>query len=168
MAVYYLALGSIRLFLARSCRRDMAKEVRCYRLTAWSLFLLNIPMGGMIVLMAADNGYSYPGYVRYISAMYTFYTMIMSVVNLARYLRLGSPVLSAAKALNFIAALMSVLGLQTAMIAEFSAEDDGFRRLMSSITGAAVWVTVIVTAVYMLIRSSKMKREVDTAEQVGK
>lgn len=166
MAVYYLALGSIRLFLARSCRRDIAKEVRCYRLTAWSLFLLNIPMGGMIVLMAAaDNGYSYPGYVRYI---YTFYTMIMSVVNLARYLRLGSPVLSAAKALNFIAALMSVLGLQTAMIAEFSAEDDGFRRLMNSITGAAVWVTVIVTAVYMLIRSSKMKREVDTAEQVGK
>ena len=140
----------------------MAKEVRCYRLTAWSLFLLNIPMGGMIVLMAADNGYSYPGYVRYISAMYTFYTMIMSVVNLARYLRLGSPVLSDAKA------LMSVLGLQTAMIAEFSAEDDGFRRLMNSITGAAVWVTVIVTAVYMLIRSSKMKREVDTAEQVGK
>lgn len=169
MAVYYLALGSIRLFLARSCRRDMAKEVRCYRLTAWSLFLLNIPMGGMIVLMAAaDNGYFYPGYVRYISAMYTFYTMIMSVVNLARYLRLGSPVLSAAKALNFIAALMSVLGLQTAMIAEFSAEDDGFRRLMNSITGAAVWVTVIVTAVYMLIRGSKMKREVDTAEQVGK
>ncbi len=128
-------------------------------LTAWSLFLLNIPMGGMIVLMAAaDNGYSYPGYVIYISAMYTFYTMIMSVVNLVRYRRLGSPVLSAAKALNFIAALMPVLGMQTAMIAEFSAEDDGFRRLMNSITGAAVWVTVIVTAVYMLIRSSKMKQ----------
>lgn len=112
MAVYYLVLGSIRLFLARNCRRDMAKEVRCYRLTAWSLFLLNIPIGGMIVLMAAaNNGYSYPGYVIYISAMYTFYTMIMSVANLARYRRLGSPVLSAAKALNFIAALMSVLGL---------------------------------------------------------
>lgn len=168
MAVYYLALGSIRLFLARSCRRDMAKEVRCYRLTAWFLFLLNIPMGGMIVLMAAaNNGYSYPGYVIYISAMYTFYTMIMSVGNLARYRRLGSPVLSAAKALNFIAALMSVLGLQTAMIAEFSAEDEGSRRLMNIITGAAVWAAVIVTAVYMLIRSSKMKREVDPAEQVG-
>lgn len=162
MAVYYLVLGSIRLFLARSCRRDMAKEARCYRLTAWSLFLLNIPMA------AADNGYSYPGYVIYISAMYTFYTMIMSVANLARYRRLGSPVLSAAKALNFIAALMSVLGLQTAMIAEFSAEDEGFRRLMNSITGAAVWAAVIVTAVYMLICSGKMKREVDPAEQVGK
>jgi len=170
MAVYYLVLGSIRLFLVRGCRRhDISKEVRCYRMTAWSLFLLNIPMGGMILLMvAANNGYSYPGYVIYISAMYTFYTMIMSVVNLVRYRRLGSPVLSAAKVLNFIAALMSILGLQTAMIAEFSAEDDSFRRLMNGITGAGIWVTVILTAVYMLIRSSKMKSEVNSPEQVGK
>lgn len=170
MAVYYLVLGSIRLFLVRGCRsRDRTDEVRCYRLTAWFLFLLNIPMGGMIILMvAANNGYSYPGYVIYISAMYTFYTMIMSVVNLVRYRRLGSPLLSAAKVLNFVAAMMSVLGLQTAMIAEFSAEDDSFRRLMNTITGAAVWATVIATAVYMLIRSRKMKCGVNSLEQVGK
>lgn len=170
MAVYYLVLGSIRLFLVRGCRsRDRTGEVRCYRLTAWFLFLLNIPMGGMMILMiAANNGYSYPGYVIYISAMYTFYTMIMSVVNLVRYRRLGSPLLSAAKVLNFVAAMMSVLGLQTAMIAEFSTEDDSFRRLMNTITGAAVWVTVIATAVYMLIRSRKMKCGVNALEQVGK
>ena len=170
MAVYYLVLGSIRLFLVRSCRRhDSPKEVRCYRMTAWMLFLLNIPMGGMIVLMVvANNGYSYPGYVIYISAMYTFCMMIMSVINLVRYHRLGSPLLSAAKVLNFIAALMSILGLQTAMIAEFSVEDDSFRRLMNGITGAGIWVTVIVTAVYMLIRSSKMKSEVNSPEQVRK
>lgn len=170
MAVYYLVLGSIRLFLVRSCRRhDSPKEVRCYRMTAWLLFLLNIPMGGMILLMvAANNGYSYPGYVIYISAMYTFCTMIMSVINLVRYRKLGSPVLSAAKVLNFIAALMSILGLQTAMIAEFSVEDDSFRRIMNGITGAGIWVTVIVIAVYMLIRSSKMKSEVNSPEQVRK
>ncbi len=170
MAVYYQVLGSVRLFLVWNCRcHDASKEVRCYRMTAWLLFLLNIPMGGMIVLMvAANNGYSYPGYVIYISAMYTLYTMIMSVINLVRYRRLGSPVLSAAKVLNFIAALMSILGLQTAMIAEFSVEDDSFRRLMNEITGAGIWVTVIATAVYMLIRSSKMKSEVHSPEQVRK
>lgn len=168
MAVYYLVLGGIRLFLICSYRRrDSAKEVRCYRLTAWLLFVLNIPMGGMILLMIiANNGYSYHGYVIYISAIYTFYTMIMSVINLVKFRRLGSPILSAAKVLNVIAALMSVLGLQTAMIAQFSAESDDFRRLMNGIVGIAVWITVIAIAVYMLIRSRKMKYEVKSLEQV--
>lgn len=170
MAVYYLILGGIRLFLVRNYRHcDKTAEIRCYRSTAWLLFLLNIPMGGMILLMViADNGYSYPGYVIYISASYTFYTMIMSIINLVKFRRLGSPILSAAKVLNFIAAAMSVLGLQTAMIAEFSAEDDSFRRIMNVCTGTAVWATVIVTAVYMLIHSRKMKDEVICSEQVGK
>lgn len=170
MAVYYLVLGGIRLFLIKSRKRcDNLGEIRCYRLTAWLLFLLNIPMGGMIVLMiAANNGYSYSEYVIYVSAAYTFYTMIMSVINLIRYRRLGSPVLSAAKVLNFVAAMMSVLGLQTAMIAQFSHEAESFRRLMNSITGAVVWVTVIICAIYMLIRSKKMQGEVDLSEQVGK
>lgn len=126
-------------------------------------------MGGMILLMVtANNEYSYPEYVIYISAMYTFCTMIMSVINLVRFHKLGSPVLSAAKVLNFIAALMFILSLQTAMIAEFSVEDDSFRRIMNGITGAGIWATVIVIAVYMLIRSSKMKSEVNSPEQVRK
>lgn len=170
MAVYYMVLGGIRLFLILSYRRrDSAKEIRCYRLTAWLLFVLNIPMGGMILLMiAANNGYSYHGYVIYISAIYTFYTSITSVINLVKFRRLGSPILSAAKVLNVIAALMSVLGLQTAMIAQFSAEGDDFRMLMNGIVGIAVWTAVIAIAVYMLIHSRKMKCEVKILEQVGK
>lgn len=169
MAVYYLILGGIRLFLVMNYRRrSSAAEIRCYRLTAWFLFLLNIPMGGMILLMVTTNsGYSYPEIVIYGSAMYTFYTLIMSVINLVKYRRLGSPILSAAKVLNFIAALMSVLGLQTAMIAEFSTEDDSFRRLMNGITGTAVWAAVIAAAVYMLVRSGRMKCEEGAVEQVG-
>lgn len=168
MAIYYLILGVIRLFLVRSYRNcDSVKEVQCYRLTAWFLFLLNIPMGAMIFLMVLkNNGYSYPGYVIYISAMYTFYTMIMSIINLVRFRRLGNPILSAAKALNFIAALMSVLGLQTAMIAQFSAEEDSFRRIMNACTGTGIWVTVIITAIYMLIHSRKIQCEVISPEQV--
>ena len=161
MAAYYLVLGGIRLSLILSAHRHSERAaLRCYRRTAWLLFLLNIPMGGMILLMVlTDSGYSYPGYVIYLSAMYTFYTMIHSVVNLVRFRRLGDPILSAAKVLNFVAALMSVLGLQTAMIAQFSAESDAFRRSMNAMTGAVVWCAVILTAILMLRRSRKMKEE---------
>ena len=166
MAVYYLVLGVLRLSLILSYRQKVnIDELRCYRRTAWLIFLLNIPMGGMITLMVLTNsGYSYPGYVIYLSAMYTFYTMVTSVINLVRFRRLGSPILSAAKVLNFIAALMSILGLQTAMIAQFSAESDNFRKTMNAITGGVIWLCVILTAVYMLHRSRKMQSEVKSVE----
>lgn len=169
VAVYYSALGVLRLSLFRSYRRrGKGGEVRCYRRTAWLLFLLNVPMGGMIFLMVVKNSaFSYPGYVIYVSALYTFYTAITSVFNLVRYRRLGSPILSAAKAVNFIAALMSVLCLQTAMIAQFSPDRVDFRRGMNALTGAMVWCAVIGIAFYMLIRSRKMKCKETCVEQIG-
>lgn len=170
VAVYYLVLGILRLSLILSYHhRGKVNELRCYRRMAWLLFLLNIPMGGMILLMILMNsGYSYPGYVIYLSAMYTFYTIIYSVINLVRFRKLGSPILSAAKVLNFIAALMSVLGLQTAMITQFSTESSSFRKMMNAITGGSVWGAVILIAVYMLHRSKRMKDEVKTDEQIRK
>ena len=168
IAIYYLLLGIMRLSLILSYRnRNMKSELRCYRRTAWLLFLLNIPMGGMIVLMVlTDSGYSYPGYVIYLSALYTFYTIILAIVNLVKFRKLGSPILSAAKVLNFVAALMSLLGLQTAMISQFSAEGEDFRRRMNAITGGGVWFSVILIAVYMLLRSRKMK-EVKSVDPLG-
>lgn len=160
MAVYYLVLGILRLSLIVSYRhRNKVNELHCYRRTAWLLFLLNIPMGGMILLMVlTDSGYSYPGYVIYLSALYTFYTMFLSVVNIVKFRKLGSPILSAAKVLNFIAALMSVLGLQTAMIAQFSTDSDHFRQIMNAITGGGIWAAVILTAVIMLYQSKRNER----------
>ena len=159
IAIYYLLLGVMRLSLILSYRnRNVKSELRCYRRTARLLFLLNIPMGGMIVLMVlTDSGYSYPGYVIYLSALYTFYTIILAIVNLVKFRKLGSPILSAAKVLNFVAALMSLLGLQTAMISQFSNEGENFRRIMNALTGSGVWIAVILTAVYMLLHSRKMK-----------
>ena len=159
MAVYYLMLGILRLMLIFGYRRrEQVDEMKYYRRTARLLFLLNLPMGGMILLtVMTDSGYTYPGYIIYLSAIYTFYTATMSVVNLIKYRRLGSPVLSAAKTVNFVAALMSVLGLQTAMIAAFSSESDGFRRMMNTLTGGGIWLTVIFTAVYMLCCGRKEK-----------
>ena len=123
------------------------------------LLLLDIPMGGMILLMVrTDSGFVYPGYVIYLSAMYTFWIFGLPVKNLLGRRRLGSSILSAAAALNFAAAALSVLGLQTAMISRFSTQGEHFRRLMNSITGGCVYVTVIAAA-YMLFRSAKAMKK---------
>lgn len=165
MAVYYLALGLLRAYLGFCCRRtgaasSTAYAYACCRKAAWMLLLLDIPMGGMILLMVrTDSGFVYPGYVIYLSAMYTFWIFGLSVKNLLGRRRLGSSILSAAAALNFAAAALSVLGLQTAMISRFSTQGEHFRRLMNSITGGCVYVTVIAAAAYMLFRSAKAMKK---------
>ena len=166
IAVYYLVLGILRLYLIYSYRhRSPELESRCYRRTAWMLFLLNIPMGGMIVLMVRTNsGFSYPGYIIYLSAFYTFYTMVISVLNLVKFRKLGSPILSAAKVLNFIAAMMSILGLQTAMISRFSENGEAYRKMMNTITGGFAYGIVIVIAITMLLHSKKSQKKVESIE----
>ena len=166
MAVYYLVLGGLRAYLIVCYRRRTPElERRCYHTTAWFLFLLNIPMGGMIVLMVrTDSGFSYPGYVIYLSALYTFYTMITSAINLIRFRRLGSPILSAAKVLNFVAAMMSILGLQTAMISRFSENGEDYRKMMNAITGGFVYGIVILIAIYMLLHGRCLRKKVESVE----
>lgn len=169
MAVYYMVLCIMRAYLAFGYRhrerKGVAYELRCYRRTAGMLFILNIPMGGMIVLMVRTNsGFNYPGYLIYLSALYTFYMMTLSIVNLVKFRKMGSPILSAAKILNFVSAMMSVLGLQTAMIARFSSDGEGYRKMMNVFTGGAVFFIVMVTVVVMMVRSSKIKKEVELNE----
>lgn len=166
MAVYYLVLGGLRAYLIVCYRRRTPElERRCYHTTAWFLFLLNIPMGGMIMLMVrTDSGFSYPGYVIYLSALYTFYTMITSAINLIRFRRLGSPILSAAKVLHFVAAMMSILGLQTAMISRFSENGEDYRKMMNAITGGFVYGIVILIAIYMLLHGRYLRKKVESVE----
>lgn len=92
------------------------------------------------------------------------HTLILSIINLVKFHELGDLILSAAKVLNFISAMMSVLGLQTAMISCFSENGGSYRKLMNTLTGSAVYLIVIVTAVYMLIRSRKYGRQVEKYE----
>jgi len=156
MAVYHMVLGCMRAVLIYGYRRRDGNEYRFYRICAYMLFGLNIPMGGMILLMVrTDTSAAYPEYVIYLSALFTFYTMIISVVNMVKCRRAGSPVLSAARVISFVSAMMSMLGLQTAMISTFSEESDSFRTMMNGITGGVIYGIVIVTAVLMLMKGKR-------------
>ena len=153
LAVYHLALGLLRVRLIAGIRRR-ADEWRCYRSTAWLLLALNLTVGGMVVQMVRDHAsFVYSGSLIYLSAAYAFYALGMAVANILRFRRLGSPILSAAKALNWVAAMISILGLQTALLARFSVGSPAFAELMNILTGSAVYALVILTAARMLRRS---------------
>lgn len=168
-AAYYLMLGLIRVLLAVSWRKRAEKgggafEERRYRLTARLLLVLDIPAGGMLLLLVKDNpASSYPGYTIYAVAAYTFYMLTLSVIHLIKRKKLGSPILSAAAALNFIAALMALSGLQNSLISEFSPGDEAYRVLMNTLTGTGVWFLTVGISVFMMISSSVRKRKGETS-----
>ena len=167
IALYYWALGGLRGYLILGYyRRKICGplyECRCYRRAAWLLFLLSLPMIGVIVLMVrADASFSYPGYMIYLSALYAFYAMIASVAHLVKFRKAVSPILSATKVLDVVAAMMSMLGLQSALLARFSS-DGAYRQWMNASTGGCVYGLVILLAIGMLAHASKLQKRGECA-----
>lgn len=162
LAVYYLLLAVMRLSLLHYVRKagaggeDRKPEWRRYRLCGIILLFMNIALSGMVVLAVHQNsGFEYPGLLIYVMALYAFYAIITAVMNVMKFRKYKSPVLSAAKAVNLTAALVSMLSLETAMLTQFGAADDGaFRRIMTASTGAGVCVIVLGMAFYMIVRST--------------
>ena len=165
VAVYYIILSVIRFVLLRNERKISSKEskrerfahgVRTYRFCGCLMLILNTTMAGMIFQMIWQNkGYQYPWMIVYASATYTFYSMITAIINLVKYRKMDNPVLSAAKMLGFAGALMSILTLQTAMLAEFGNGYDDFRQIMNTATGFGVSTIVFGMAIFMIVRANK-------------
>lgn len=75
-------------------------------------FLINLSY--IAVKLAFGIRYRSPWFISL--AAYSFYAAIFAVVNVVKFRRHGSPVLSAAKAINLVAVMVSILSLETAML----------------------------------------------------
>lgn len=167
IGVYYIMLSAIRFVLLYNVRMTdrqepsperRRKERKTYRNCGVMILLLNVAMSGMTVQMIWQNRYyRYPGSFIYISAVYTFFCFVTSVVNLRTFAKRNNLILRAAKNLSFVGALMSVLSLQTAMLTSFGKGDEAFRQTMNTITGCIVSVITIAIGIYMIVQENKME-----------
>ena len=167
LGVYYLVLAILRYSLVEYLRRhrtleDIAAEYRRYRFCAGLLFAMNIVLAGIVILIVNDHeGYDYPGILIYAMAAYIFYYFITAVINLIKYRKSGSPVISASKVVVLTCAMVSVLSLETAMIDRFGGADSGFRYIMTAITGIVIFAVVFGMAVVMTVKAGiKLKENV--------
>ncbi|MBQ7870568.1 MAG: hypothetical protein IJ357_00295 [Oscillospiraceae bacterium] len=160
LAVYYLLLSALRFIPLRYMRRtrgqsvDLRAEYRQLRLCAILLLVLNLSLTGIVAPMIVQGrSAAYPGFLIFAVAAYTFYSVTASVIDLVRYRRQERPVIAAAKAIRFAAALVSLLSLEAAMLTQFG-EDGVFRRLMLGLTGAAVCAIMLAISIIMLLRAA--------------
>lgn len=164
LAVYNILLCAVRIYLIRRVpagrqEPDMAQELRYYRATGFFLIALDLVLGGIAAQIVREGqGSDYPGMLIYVAALYAFYSLTLALVNAVKFRRFNRPVLSAAKAVNLTTAMVSIFNLETAMIAQFGAEQVYFRLIMTACTAFSVCVMVLGTAVFMVISANNKLR----------
>ena len=163
-AMYYTVLTALRVSLVNYVRRhkigeDITAEYRRHRWIGILLLAMNLVLSIIIARMVGHNdAYVYPGVLIYAMAAYTFYAIILATVNVFRFRRHGSPVLSAIKVVSLTAAMVAMLSLEAAMLAQFGADDPMFRGTMLGISGLAVSLIILGMAVYMIFNATKKMR----------
>lgn len=167
LAVYYVIMAVMRFLLVRYVRKNeiglsVSREWKRSRICAYILLLINLSLSGAVLMILYQNrGYDYPGMMIYVMALYTFYSTVHAIVDIVKYRKLGSPIMSTAKIVSLSAALVSMLNLETAMFVQFGAnmalED---QNLMIMLTGAGISVAVVTLSVILIVRATKeIRRE---------
>lgn len=165
LSFYYFLLCATRGLLVGQIHRapvgeNLAAEWRSYRTCGIILLLMNQALTGIVIyIVNLGQGFTYPGILIYAMAAYTFYVTIASIINVIKFPKQGSPLLSASKMISLTAALVSMLSLETAMLARFGADQPEFRRWMTGLSGGAICVFVLGMAVYMIAHACKKLKQ---------
>ena len=167
LAVYYVIMAVMRLLLVRYVRiqkigTDILSEWKRSRVCAYILLLINLSLSGAVLMILYQHkGYDYPGIMIYVMALYTFYALTMSIVDMVKYRQLGSPVMTTAKIVSLSAALVSMLNLETAMFAQFGGDmTPENQRIFIILTGAGVSITVVTLSVILIVNANKEIRRI--------
>ncbi len=174
LAFYYTILAIMRFLLVRFVNRvgignDRFKELRRSRLCGYILLTVNLALSGAVLMILYQNkGYEYHGILIYVMAAYTFYITTLAIINLIKYRKLGSPVMSMTKIINMAAALVSMLSLETAMFSEFGKDmSNENKQIFIMLTGAGVSIVIITMSVYSIVKNSREIKKIMENDTYG-
>lgn len=170
LSAYYIFLSIMRSGAVRY-ERKLSKEEpdrnlkmqewKVYRNTGILLALITIALGGTVILLVnREGGKSYQGYMIFVVAMYTFYKVIISVVNMVRARKMKSPLLVTIRNIGYADALVSLLSLQTAMFASFGENSNINPQVMNAITGTCVCIMILAIGIYMIYSSGRQLKRI--------
>lgn len=163
VAFYYIILSVERFLLLHHIRKRKISNIailKRYCLCGYLLLILTIAIIGTNIFMIHEGKTStYPGYIIYAAAGYTFYSFISAIINSIKYRKAKNPLYHANKMITLATAMVSVFSLQTAMFAEFG-NDYTQQRLMNIITGFAVFIIIIGISLFMIIRGKSALKHI--------
>lgn len=167
LSIYYFLLALMRFFLLKEARKNREKpnlyfEYLSYRFCGIVLLFINIALFIITFYIVEQNrGFSYHYIMTIAMAAYTFFTFTVAIINVIKYRKYNSPIISTSKVISFAAAFVSMLSLETAMLTAFGKENSSvFRKNITACTGAAVCFTILSIAIYMIVHSTRQLHQI--------
>lgn len=161
-AFFYIVLSGANFFILRFVRKsdtdkELEDEYRLYRFCGIFIFVLVAALVGLVVQIVYQNmTYTYPDILIFLVATYAFACLVTAIVNVFSYRKLGSPALSAAKAIRLARALVAIFALQTAMLNTFADESfAAYQALMNALTGGGICLFLLGMAIFMVRSANK-------------
>ena len=162
MFAYYAILGVARFFLLSHTRKYKAKEeeqmeTKKQYLCGWLLLFMNLALAvDVFFIVYINEAFKHHMITTIAMAFFTFVSLTVAIIKVVRYKKYKSPVYSTAKTISLISACVSMLTLETSMLATFGEETSpAFRQIILSLTGVAVVGFAIAMAIMLIIKAKR-------------
>ena len=169
ITVYYVVLAFMKGNVFHSKRKygTEIKEARAFRFSGIMFVVMTIVFSGVIVLIYKANHYfEYAGLLIYAVAAFTFYKLILAIINIFKARKHDSLYIQNIRNINLANALISIIMLQVAMFQAFSPESN--LGIANALTGAGVSAIILVIGIIMIVKANKKLKEIKNKQSIEK
>lgn len=155
--IYNFTQALIQLYqiLRRRKISDRIQQWKSYRLCGWMMLLLHLTLTGIVFQMVNWNRAEEQGEIMVIAtALFAFYKIISSVVDIARDRKHLHPIDSSIRMLDLAQAIFAIFSLQASMFHAFGT-GESWEHVMNLLTGSAVCLLIASTGIYMIRRANR-------------
>ena len=170
MAGYYILLSIMRFgtvwqekenALIEDKEERYKAEISIYKVDSILFIFMAVTLVWIVTLLGRSiGGKKYPGTLIYAVAFYTFYRIVISIINMVKVGKYRSPLLSMVRRIGYADACVSLLMLQTAMFASFSEGKDSFNGMMNEIVGGVICAMIAGIGIYGMAAVKKLGRNI--------
>lgn len=163
MFAWYTILGVMRLLAVFSKRAGTSKLQKSSSLMGaigLGMIILAITVSGIVYATVEEkHNPSYNSVVMITIAVYTFYIVIMSVLNIIKAKRIRNIKIIMLRDISLAGAIASVLSLERAMLGTFGNAGDKFSITMEISSGAVAFILIVIIGISMMIQSHRYTKE---------
>ena len=160
MAGYYLILGIMRLYTVahgsrKGCVPERTRRAVRRRLGYGMLILAVMISCVMYVAINEKHNPQYHSIIMITIAAFTFYLIILSIINSVKALRKKEDTLILLRNISLASTAGSILSLERAMLGTFGDAADSFTFVMETATGAGVFLFLAEMGILIIRHAGK-------------
>lgn len=170
LAAYYALLGLLRMNTLRQAlviigvtdeTERQQRECMVFRKDSYLFVAMSVVLMVMDYLLEFSQGGSeYPGITIYVAALFTFYKLIRSILNLIHTRKEKSLLATSLRRMGYIDACVSTLILQTAMLSSFGNMREMYIIMLNGAVCSVVCIIVLGMGVHGICYSGEIKNKI--------